>query len=247
MYADILKAKKREMGWTTEELSARSGVPLGTINKILNGETRSPRYDTMQALDAAFEKEEKKGFLVKEALTYEYGRDDRCYSVEDYYGFPDEVRVELIDGRIFYMASPSTVHQITVTQLIAQSMAYIGQKNGDCVPLTAPMDVQLDCDAYTMLQPDFMVVCDPDMIQKDRIYGAPDFVAEVLSPSSRHVDGNIKLRKYLAAGVREYWIIDTERRRVISYFAGDDYIPCIYSMDTGIPVKIFDEGLKIVF
>ena len=54
MYRDILREKKERANWTTEELSRRSGVPMGTINKILSGETSSPRYDTMEALDSAF-------------------------------------------------------------------------------------------------------------------------------------------------------------------------------------------------
>lgn len=247
MYADILKEKKKEFGWTTEELADRSGVPIGTINKILNGETKSPRYDTMQALEAAFSKEREKQMFVREAMAYEYGMDNRQYTIEDYYNFPDEVRVELINGKVFYMAAPTTTHQIAVTRLVAQSGAYIEKKGGDCVPLAAPVDVQLDCDEFTMMQPDFLIVCDKEKLKKDRIYGAPEFVAEVLSPSTAKIDGNLKLRKYLAAGVKEYWIVDTERRRVISHFHEDGYIPFIYSMDEAVPVKIYGEELKIRF
>lgn len=247
MYADFLKEKKKELGWTTEELAGRSGVPIGTINKILNGETRSPRYDTMNALNDAFSREERKEQFVREAMHYSTGMDDRLYTVEDYGSFPEEVRVELIDGKVFYLAAPSTAHQMAVTRMVAQSMAYIEKEGGDCTPFPAPVDVQLDCDAYTMMQPDFLIVCDRDKIKSDRIYGAPDFIAEVLSPSSLKLDGNLKLRKYLAAGVKEYWIVDIERRRVISYFQEEGYIPCIYSMEEPVPMKIYDGILKIRF
>ena len=247
MYADILKKKKKEFGWTTEELAGRSGVPIGTINKILNGETQSPRYDTMQDLEAAFSKEKEKQMFVREAMAYEWGMDNKRYTLQDYYNFPDEVRVELINGKVFYMAAPTTTHQLAVTKLVVQSSNYIDKKGGDCVPLPSPVDVQLDCDEFTMMQPDFLIVCDKDKLKKDCIYGAPEFVAEVLSPSSKKIDGDLKLRKYLAAGVKEYWIIDTERRRVISYFHEDGYIPFIYSMDEEVPVKIYGEELKIRF
>ena len=50
MNSETLNKRKRELGLTTEQLSQLSGVPVGTINKILNGETRSPRYYTLQAL-----------------------------------------------------------------------------------------------------------------------------------------------------------------------------------------------------
>ena len=247
MYSEKLKEKKKEMGWTTEELADRSGVPIGTINKILNGETKSPRYDTMQAIEAAFSKENQKQRFVREVMRYECGMDNKRYTLEDYYAFPDEVRVELIDGKVFYMSTPTTAHQMAVTKLVAQSVHYIEKKGGDCVPFPAPVDVQLDCDEFTMVQPDFLIVCDKDKLRHDRIYGAPEFVAEVLSPSTSKRDGDLKLRKYMVAGVKEYWIVDTERRRVISYFHEDGYIPFIYSMDEPVPVKIYGEELAIRF
>lgn len=246
MYADVLKDRKKKMGWTTEELSFRSGVPVGTINKILNGETKSPRYDTMDALEAAFKKEEEKELFIKETAAYG-SQDLKKYTVEDYYNFPEDVRVELIDGQIYYMAGPSTEHQSAVVRMIIQTGNYIDQNGGGCLPFTAPVDVQLDCDDKTMLQPDFMIICDREKVYKDRIYGPPDFVAEVLSPSSRYVDGNVKLRKYLAAGVMEYWIVDLARRRVISYYKEDDYLPFIYSMEEPVPVKFYRGELKIHF
>lgn len=247
MYSDILKEKKKQYGWTTEELAGRSGVPTGTINKILNGETKSPRYDTIMALDTAFSKEKEKQMFVREVMAYSCGMDNKRYTTEDYYNFPDEVRVELIDGKVFYMEAPTTTHQIAITKLVIQCGNYIEKKGGDCVPLPAPVDVQLDCDEFTMMQPDFLIVCDKDKLKKDRIYGAPEFIAEVLSPSSMKRDGDLKLRKYLAAGVKEYWIVDTERCRVISHFHEDGYIPFIYSMDEEVPVKIYGEDLTIRF
>ena len=72
------------------------------------------------------------------------------------------------------------------------------------MPLISPIDVRLNCDERTMVQPDVIVVCDRDKIQEKYVYGAPDFVAEVLSPFTRHRDCIRKLDKYREAGVREY-------------------------------------------
>ena len=247
MYADIIKKRKEELHFTTEELAIASGVPVGTINKILNGETRSPRCDTMQALDAALSKEKDKQDFVRETASYEGGRDDREYTLEDYYNLPDDVRVELIDGKLFYMESPSSTHQLALNDLLFQTLSFIRENHGTCVPFVAPMDVQLDCDNHTMLQPDFMIICDRSKIQEKKIYGAPDFVAEVASPSSSYKDGMVKLRKYINAGVREFWTVDRLTDRVISYFEGDGYIPHIYDNKDGIPVRMYDGKLKITF
>lgn len=247
MYADYLKEMKKKFGWTTEELASRSGVPTGTINKILNGETQSPRYDTITALENAFRHEEENAIFAREVSSYMSGMDDRIYTLEDYYAFPEDVRVELIDGKVFYMEAPTTTHQMAVTNLVLQSGMYIQQNGGNCVPLASPVDVQLDCDEYTMVQPDFSITCDREKITEKCIYGAPDFVAEILSPSSRKKDADLKLRKYIAAGVREYWIVDLKGGRVVCYYKGDDFLPCIYGLRDEIPVKIFEEQLKIHF
>lgn len=41
---------KKKLGITTEELSKRSGVPLGTLNKILSGDTKDPKLGTLKAI-----------------------------------------------------------------------------------------------------------------------------------------------------------------------------------------------------
>ena len=244
MYRDILREKKERAGWTTEELSNRSGVPVGTINKILSGETVSPRYDTMEALNRAFREEE--ALMLGESASYAANGEERLYTLDDYYRIPNDVRAELIDGRLFYMQSPTSAHQNIIGELYFATRLFIKEKNGTCQPFMAPLDVQLDCDDKTMIQPDFMIICDREKIWEDRIYGAPDFVVEVLSPSTRKRDTDVKLLKYKNAGVREYWIVDFEKERIICYFFEEDgLIPNIYTFQNEVPVRIYDGELKI--
>lgn len=248
MYADLLRERKKKAELTTAELAEQSGVPTGTINKLLTGETKSPRYDTMKALDEVLRKYEyavEANLMVREEAIA-YSAQNRNHTVDDYYKLPDEIKVELIDGVFYNMSSPSSVHQMTLINLLVQSKNFIDQKKGNCIPFVAPMDVQLDCDEYTMVQPDFFIVCNPDMIQNNKIYGAPDFVAEVLSPSSKERDYIRKLNKYMMAGVKEYWIVDLERERIAVYFAREDYLPTIYPLHSEVPVRIYDGELKIL-
>lgn len=244
MYRDILREKKEKANWTTEELSKRSGVPVGTINKILNGETASPRYDTMKALDEAFA--ESGIDMVQETASYHVGKVDGEYTLEDYYQLPDDVRAELIDGRFFYLQSPTSNHQKSLIDMLYAVMSYIKENNGDCQPMIAPFDVQLDCDDKTIVQPDLMIICDKDKVRRDKVYGAPDFIAEVLSPSTKKNDTDLKLLKYKNAGVREYWIVDTDKERLICYFFEEDgLMPNVYTFDNEVPVRIYDGALKI--
>ena len=82
------------------------------------------------------------------------------YTLEDYYALPEEQRVELIDGVIYDMSAPTSVHQLLGTEILLVLKDYIRKEHGLCVPVASPIDVQLDCDDKTMVQPDVIVVCD---------------------------------------------------------------------------------------
>lgn len=90
-------------------------------------------------------------------------------------------------------------------------------------------------------------MCDRDKIINRCIYGAPDFIIEVISRSSTKRDSVIKLNKYLNAGVREYWMIDPNRKKVIVYNFETENYPVIYGFDAKIPVGIWDNELEIDF
>lgn len=168
------------------------------------------------------------------------------YTVEDYYKIPDERRVELIDGVIYDMATPSTVHQDIVFYIHMSIYNHIREKGKKCKVYEAPLDVQLNRDNRTMLQPDVMVICERDKVELKKIYGAPDFALEVLSPSTRRKDMTIKLYKYQGAGVREYWIIDPKKKCLIKYnFMDEEFTPEIFSLDEQVPLAISDNELMI--
>ena len=126
-------------------------------------------------------------------------------------------------------------------------ISHVLDKKGKCLPMISPIDVQLDCDNKTMVQPDVVIVCDRDKIINRCIYGAPDFIIEVISRSSTKRDSVIKLNKYLNAGVREYWMIDPNRKKVIVYNFETENYPVIYGFDAKIPVGIWDNELEIDF
>ena len=115
------------------------------------------------------------------------------------------------------------------------------------MPFMSPIDVRLDLDDRTMVQPDVIILCDKSKYTPRRIEGAPDFIAEVLSPSSKTRDLFIKLNKYRNAGVREYWVIDPIKKSVMTYVFEnqDDY--AYYTFRDHIPVSIYGDELVIDF
>ena len=236
--------RKKELGYSYAQIADLSGLPVGTVQKVLGGITESPRYDTLVALEKVLGKE--KTFMVSEpAFQYQAKRQGE-YTLDDYYQIPDDQRVELIDGVIYDMAAPTSIHQIIAGYLHAQLLSYVSSKKGKCMPMISPLDVQLNCDNKTMVQPDVVVVCDRDKIIRRCVYGAPDLVVEVLSPYTRKKDMTLKMHKYEDAGVKEYWLIDPDKKKIIVYdFINDDY--SIYGFDSIIPVAIWGGDCQVDF
>lgn len=186
--------------------------------------------------------------LVREAATQFGYRHQGKYTLEDYYLLPEDQRTELIDGVFYDMSAPYTTHQIASAEIWRQLAEYIREKGGSCRAMIAPVDVQLDCDDRTMVEPDVLVLCDKEKLNKRCIYGAPDFVIEVLSDSTARKDMTVKLWKYLGAGVREYWIVDLQQEKVIVHDRiGGDCRTSIYGMDQPVPVRIFEGKCLIRF
>ncbi len=242
MTIDEMKKKKQEKGYTYAQMSELSGVPLGTIQKIFSGETLSPRYDTLLALEQLF----SESSMIQETVAYS-AHGQGSYTIEDYLALPDEQRVELIDGYFYDMAAPVPLHQRIAGEIHRQIANFILDHDGECIPFVAPVDVQLDCDEKTMVQPDVIILCDKEKMHRRCLHGAPDFVLEVISPSTKRKDYTKKLSKYMAAGVREYWILDPYQQKLIVYFFESETCPVIYGINEQVPIGIYHGDLIIEF
>lgn len=139
------------------------------------------------------------------------------YTIDDIYNLPDGQRAELIDGELYMMATPGMVHQRLVMEISFRIRDYIGRKKGTCEVFPSPFAVFLNANNEIYLEPDISVICDKNKITEKGCNGAPDWVIEIVSPSSRSMDYAKKLFKYRTAGVREYWIVDYERNRITTY------------------------------
>lgn len=247
MNIETMKQLKAERGYSNEQISRLSGIPVSTIQKIFSGTTTAPRYDTLSALEKVFR---EPSMYVRETMAHYTTKKQGEFTLEDYYAIPDEQRVELIDGVIYDMGAPSVIHQLIIPAVFSVLHSYIRTNKGGCIPMMAPTDVRLDCDNRTMVQPDILIVCDRSKLTKLYIEGAPDFVIEVLSPSTRRKDLLLKAHKYQNAGVREYWLIDPDKKRIITYiFQGDDddIFPVIYTFEDKVPVAVFDNRCVVDF
>ena len=155
------------------------------------------------------------------------GKKQGEYTLDDYYALPDDVRAELIDGHLIFPEAPRSVHQELI-ELLFELKLYIHNNKGTCKVLPAPLDVQLDCNNRTMIQPDISVICQLDRLGEKGFYGAPDFCIEIVSPSSRSLDYIKKVSKYQSAGVRECWIVIRNVRLYCAISSKEKIIPYVY-------------------
>ncbi len=167
--------------------------------------------------------------------------DKRFYTIDDIYALPDGQRAELIDGQIYYMAPPSRTHQRILNYFNNEIYNYIKTNHGNCEVIPAPFAVFLnENDDKTYLEPDISVICDISKLDEKGCHGAPDWIIEIVSPSSRSRDYIKKMIKYNIAGVREYWIADHEKNRIIVYNFEKNTME-EYSFGENVPVGIYND------
>jgi len=165
----------------------------------------------------------------------------KFYTEDDYYELPENVRAELIDGQFYDMAAPSRIHQEILNALNNTIYNYIRLKKGSCKIYPAPFAVKLFNDRKTIVEPDISVICDPNKLTDRGCSGAPDWIVEITSPSNPGSDYVRKLNLYMDAGVREYWIINPEKKQVLVYFLESGYEATAYTFQDTIKVNIFDD------
>ena len=180
-------------------------------------------------------------------------RKEKHYSYADYLTWPDDARYELIDGEAFLMApAPLIEHQEVAGDVYHQLRNQLDGK--PCRPYIAPVDVRLpradeaDAAIDTVVQPDVLVVCDPAKIDRRGVRGAPDWLLEVLSPSTAAHDQIAKRRTYERAGVREYWLVHPGDRTLTVYVLenGQYGRPEIYELKDATPIGVLP-GVSIAW
>lgn len=166
-------------------------------------------------------------------------RKEDVYTIDDIYALPDGERAELIDGKIYYMAPPSRTHQKISSKLHQAIANYNDSKDGKCEVYAAPFAVFLNKDDINYIEPDISVICDSSKLDEKGCHGAPDWIIEIVSPSSKPMDYFTKLFKYRTAGVREYWIVDPIKQRITVYLFEKESVE-EYLFGTDIPVGIYE-------
>ena len=253
MTLEEMRERKRALGYSNEILAERSGVPLATVQKVLSGITKNPRRKTVEALELALTKKSLPEHEPVGELPYSVGRDGcitkrvdywdpalqarmireaaveygagRNYTMDDIRALPEGIRAELIDGKMIFMATPNRTHQRINGGMYLAAANYIRDTGKDCEIYIPPYGVFLHADESEYFEPDLTIFCDHEKSRFDGCFGAPDWIVEIVSPSSKSNDYGKKLFKYREAGVKLYWIIDPMREMTLIFdFSGDETV-----------------------
>ncbi|OQA20024.1 MAG: hypothetical protein BWY64_00485 [bacterium ADurb.Bin363] len=179
-------------------------------------------------------------------------KEKKIYTFADYMTWPDNELWEIIDGIPYNMAPPSTGHQLISGELYRQIANYLVGKT--CMVFAAPFGVRFpeedEPDEFIKdaLMPDITVVCDRKKLDEKGCRGSPDFIVEILSPSTAKKDMKSKRQLYQKSGVKEYWIVDPVHKTVQVYTLNEQGkygFPEIYGEDDKIKIGIFNDEMEI--
>jgi len=170
--------------------------------------------------------------------------EDEFYTYADYSEWDDDVRYELIEGVAYVMGAPTANHQETLMEFAMQFRTHL--KGKQCRLLIAPFDVRLNAESHdnTVVQPDIVVICDSSKIRGiggKSCVGAPDLVIEILSPSTATLDKSIKRLVYEKSGVREYWIVNLNKKFVDVFILEDGKYGRATTYTDTVPVHVLED------
>jgi len=179
---------------------------------------------------------------------------NKRYTYADYLTWLDDKSRELINGFIKMMSPAPRLNHAEVSFNISWNLGSIlKKKRGKCKVFTAPFDVRFpkkgetsDDKIDTVVQPDICVICDLSKLDERGCCGAPDMIAEILSPSSAKKDVTEKFNLYEEHGVKEYWIVHPGEKAINVYLLQEDGKydnGTLYEFEGKVPVHVFDNYL----
>ncbi|TYQ15637.1 UNVERIFIED_CONTAM: Uma2 family endonuclease [Acetivibrio alkalicellulosi] len=173
---------------------------------------------------------------------------DKKYTYTDYITWPESERWEIIDGVPYMQAAPTWQHQAISGELYRQISNYLVNK--PCRAFVAPFDLclveynQTDDKIDKVIQPDIVVICDESKLRKTGYFGVPTLIIEISSPATSRRDRVSKFNMYEKAGVKEYWIVETEGKFINVFTLQENKRygrPETYTEENKVQVAVFPD------
>lgn len=152
--------------------------------------------------------------------------------------------IEIINGRVVIEDKTTVSHNLAVSEISTALKNYISSNKGACKVFTENIALyvnELTKNDENFFLPDVMVVCDKEGIKEDGVHCAPLFVAEITSESTKGNDYRDKLEVYRKIGVKEYWIVDMQKKVILKCLESEDFIPQFFSRPKSLQVSVYPE------
>ena len=179
-------------------------------------------------------------------LTIMLGIKEKTHDIKDYKLLPEGAPYQLIEGELIMTPAPNPRHQIISANIFKRLSQFTDEKQAG-MALYSPVDVYLE--EENAFQPDIVFISKmrQDIIKQDGIYGAPDMVIEILSPSTAYYDIKKKFKVYERYGVKEYWIVDPKMKGVEIFIPTPkgEFELSSKCYETGVAKSILLAGLEI--
>lgn len=279
MTINEMKMIKSEKMLSYEMIAKGSELSISTVQKIFGGFSERQRASTLKRLEEYFERLSGNHTTALNESGPAYGNTKSCgrtmiielpksrdeldiskypvllgkqqgeFTEADRSLLPEGVRCELIFGVLYDMAAPTGIHQSILLMIAASLHNQLREKKKKCKVFVSPYDLKLGNDK-NVVQPDIMLFCDKERTGENSS-PVPDFIVEIISPSSRERDTVEKTFLYKSFGVKEYWTVDYKNKKVLVYYlnSSDTEREMIkaYSFSDVVPLAISDSELKIDF
>ena len=173
---------------------------------------------------------------------------EKYCTYDEWLALDDNVQSELLNGVLCMMSPPTRQRQRILGELFRQLANFLEGKPCEVYP--SPFGVRLHAEKDTVLLPD-IVICDQSKLDDRGCTGPPDFIVEILSPSTSRYDRFTRFNEYLNAGVREYWIVDSDDKTVNAHrLKNGAYVTDVYADSDLAPVQELqgcEVNLSLVF
>ena len=167
------------------------------------------------------------------------------FTYEDYLHFPEDKRYEIIDGEVRMVPSPVPYYQ-DISWRLELTISTFVEKNGLGKIYHAPLDVVFS--ETDVVQPDIMFISKErlNIITEKNVQGAPDLIVEIISPTSEYRDRVIKRKLYSKYEVKEYWLVDLEKKEIEVMGLGESGLETVkIYQKTDILESLVLKGIKI--
>lgn len=262
MNVEKLKQLKKDAGYTNKMIADESGVPIGTVQKVFSGETSAPRYKTLKAIEAVLIPASGIGF-PQGGFPSELGRSNAgagsvaFNSDSTNINVNSDVGADITDAANSVAPARSVLNDMIAQEIIFQIRSAL-QERGANVYFPAPGTlVQLpvvggrisegDGVPDGIVYPDVSLVLSRDKITAEGIVGAPDLIVEVMDGETRSMQIATRPELYRRAGVREYWMVDTDAKNITAYDFAGEALPSMFGFSGRVPVKIFGDDCQVNF